>query len=791
MVALLNVLKSNLPIKRVECLGLRSPSLEGLVSLFEIISTYKSMVNVDISPHITDVENGLFSYCPESSSPIATAEVSSLQSFLECFNIRELVLKNCNFKEDVLTHLCASIRVNASLTDVDFFQCCLPDNDSLRFLNVIQCICLRTIDLDLSDIEFKELLTVFDQFAIHSSVGSIILGPHSIDFTHCSIMFQNEVGNDDLISLLNALNSNLPIKRVECSGLRSPSLEGLINLFEILSINKSVMSVDISPHRIDIENDVFAFSPESSIRVTVDDLSPLQSLLNSSNIKELSLKRCKFSQSAFNVLCDLIRVNESLTSIDFSYIGVSDLKSTRYSDPDSPLISDHHLSKFISTLKSKFHLRKVNLSNSSIGFNNILIVFEMISTNTLTPNVKICPHSLNVTIGCIRYLNEINNDDLILLSKSLNSNLPIKRVEFCGLKSASLKGLITLFEILSLGKSLIDLQISPHIIDVENGVFAFSPESSTRVTAEDMSSLQSLFLNSTSIKELTLSRCSFSEDSFKQLCHLIRVNNSLTSIDFSHIRLSNRNSTRYLDPNGPQLSDQYLSKLISALKANSNLKEVNLSNSSVAAKLRLNFKICRHSLNYCQGFISYQEEAVNSDLFLLEKALNANLGIKRVQFLGLIRPSLKGLIVLLEILYIHKTEIDLDVAPHIVNVENAVFCFSPQRYTPVTAEDVTSLQCVLNYCSIKQLTLNRCYFTKEAITILCDLIRVNKSLISVNLSHCNLDDDAAPAFAFALEVNTSIESIDLSDNSFGSESAMTFITSTLERAVYSRDCTQK
>ncbi|KAL0239425.1 hypothetical protein GEMRC1_009533 [Eukaryota sp. GEM-RC1] len=88
---------------------------------------------------------------------------------------------------------------------------------------------------------------------------------HVIDFDSKLIEYDKRATNDVLLSLLKALKSNLPIKRVDCLRLRSLSLTGLATLFEIGSIKQSVMGLEISPHCVDVENGVFCFSPKSPL----------------------------------------------------------------------------------------------------------------------------------------------------------------------------------------------------------------------------------------------------------------------------------------------------------------------------------------------------------------------------------------------------------------------------------------------------------------------------------------------------------------------------------------------
>ncbi|KAL0248749.1 hypothetical protein GEMRC1_003983 [Eukaryota sp. GEM-RC1] len=115
----------------------------------------------------------------------------------------------------------------------------------------------------------------------------------------------------------------------------------------------------------------------------------------------------------------------------------------------------------------------VNLSNNHIQLTGLLTIFELISTGKLTANILLSPHFLNVSTGYICFKKSLTSSDMVSLLRSLKSNVAITRLECGSFEKLNLAGLMDLFEILSINKSLLDLDISPHLIDVENCVFVF------------------------------------------------------------------------------------------------------------------------------------------------------------------------------------------------------------------------------------------------------------------------------------------------------------------------------
>ncbi|KAL0250932.1 hypothetical protein GEMRC1_000146 [Eukaryota sp. GEM-RC1] len=533
LIALLNALKSNVPIKRVECHGFESPSLAGLIALFEILFINKSLIDSVISPHI--IEHGLFSFFPENLTQITAEELSSLRLFVNRFRIKNLNIKNCTFNENTLSVLCNLLTNTKSLTSVDFsledrsrsrhsvnpvnrdpylvsdshpsvqsvsyshgiihYQRKVENSNLIELLNALKSnVPIKRFECrGFESPRLEGIVALFEILSINKSLVDVNLFHHLIDLSLGSIHYQGYVEYISLISILNALKSNVPIKRVECRGFKSPSLVGLIVLYEILSFNKSLIDLDISSHIIDVEKGVFCYSPNNFTELTSEEVQSLQSFLDRFNIKELTLKHCTFTEDTITVLCNLLKNITSLTSVDFSHEETSHtLRSNFFSQYETSariepifgceltLLSDlvpikksivSH--KLISSSHSNSDLRRFCLNKHQIGFNDLLTMFKKLITTKLSTTVKISSHVINFSQGSILYQGVIENHDLLTIVNALNSSIPIKRVECRRFKRPTLEGLITLFEILSINQSLLDLDISPHLIDVEKECFVF------------------------------------------------------------------------------------------------------------------------------------------------------------------------------------------------------------------------------------------------------------------------------------------------------------------------------
>ncbi|KAL0239492.1 hypothetical protein GEMRC1_009600 [Eukaryota sp. GEM-RC1] len=409
----------------------------------------------------------------------------------------------------------------------------LTHDNFLQLFNALQSNTnLNHVNVNNLDIGFETLLTVFKQFSTHQSPPTIEVLPHSIDFSRGTISYDNKVTNTDLRLLLNALKSSVPIKRVQSNGIADLDFDTLLTIHQIYSINNSLIDVDISPHFIDTESGIFYFSPQDHTQITPEIVSDLQSL----NIKNLGIHECYFVDDAFDSFCDLIRTSTSLTSLDlsdcyihayflklidalqsnsklnnvnlsnhsigfrglltiFDLVSAGKLTSNIQFSPHScdfsngAICYDSHvgtadLCTLLSALKSNVPIKRVDCRGlKTLSFEGIITLFEILFIKKSVVDIDVSPHSIDFSRCIIQYDNKITNTDLGLLLNALKSNVPIKRVEFSRLKNLSLGGIITSFEILSINKSVIDVDVFPHFVDIDNGAFHFSPETFTQISA--------------------------------------------------------------------------------------------------------------------------------------------------------------------------------------------------------------------------------------------------------------------------------------------------------------------
>ncbi|KAL0239383.1 hypothetical protein GEMRC1_009491 [Eukaryota sp. GEM-RC1] len=285
-----------------------------MFTIFELVSAGKLTTNINLSPHSIDVSLGVI--CHEDRNCIST--VSSLL-----------------------------VRASQSNTPIKRVEC-----------RDCSCSCLQ------------DLITLFEILSTSSSLISVRIPPYSIDLITRSISYIDMIQSNDVSSLLTALQSKIPIKRVECRGSSLDSNDDIIRLLQIISVSKSVIFTDLHPHQVDVDKGVLLFRPYKIIQMNTTTVSALKCFFQCFIMKALTLTRFRFSNDTITSLCDLIKTNTSLTSVDFSECGLSDVA----------------LSQIIQALNiGSSALSSINFGSNSMGVKSTLALSEALKQNS-SPN---------------------------------------------------------------------------------------------------------------------------------------------------------------------------------------------------------------------------------------------------------------------------------------------------------------------------------------------------------------------------------------------------------------------
>ncbi|KAL0239609.1 hypothetical protein GEMRC1_009717 [Eukaryota sp. GEM-RC1] len=241
---------------------------------------------------------------------------------------------------------------------------------------------------------------------MNTSLVDLDVSSLSINFSNGSICYRKYLESKDLPPLLNNLKSNVPVKHIEFRGLHRPNLSDILTILEILSINKSVIFNDLHPHQIDVKKGVFSLNPHELTEITTEMISSLKCFLQCFNIKELTFKRFRFSDEAIVVLCDLIKLNTFLTSVDFSNCGLTD---------DQLVLIIEALN-----IDSSSTLLSVNFGKNSMKTKCILALSEALKQNSSV--TKIILESNSITDGGARTFGEALLQNSTVVEVDLRGN---------------------------------------------------------------------------------------------------------------------------------------------------------------------------------------------------------------------------------------------------------------------------------------------------------------------------------------------------------------------------------
>ncbi|KAL0251665.1 hypothetical protein GEMRC1_000877 [Eukaryota sp. GEM-RC1] len=250
------------------------------------------------------------------------------------------------------------------------------------------------------------------------------------------------------------------------------------------------------------------------------DFSPLfKSLETNNSLLEFILNDVSepFNEVELHALAEMIKNNNTLLLLTIS----------------GSLFSFTHFNTILNAIESNSALKNVSFPDLELG--PLLLVYEHVLLNRSHCLIDVYPHSIDLFNGCVNYDSTVLNRDLAALWTVVSLQVPIKRVECLGSRNLSLKGLVALFAILSVNNSLIEIDFSPHSIDIEGGTFCLSPPRLTPVSAVQVSFLKSI-LDQFDIKQFTIQRCQYPDDAISVLYDLIALGRyRLTSVDLSDL----------------------------------------------------------------------------------------------------------------------------------------------------------------------------------------------------------------------------------------------------------------
>ncbi|KAL0251948.1 hypothetical protein GEMRC1_001160 [Eukaryota sp. GEM-RC1] len=427
----------------LQSMHLPSLDLQVLMVVYESMHINKPFFTLSVSPHFISTKNSVFWFTTLTRTPLTIEDASSLQSFLRFNAIKNLSLRGFSISDDVLNVLHDSIRFNDFLSTVDLSYCNL--SDVVPIINAFHFkYSFNKISLCHNLLGFKCLLKVFEQILKRKLIPNVVLVPNIIDVSTGFIYTSRKMSDDDVISLLRALKSNVPIRNVKYESFCISTIQGLIALFEVLSINRFVMDVPTLHHTIDFENGIFLYSAKyrsyrNNLPLSTEEIGCLKGLVRAFNIKELTLDGCFFSDESIRSLAELIRIGHSLTSVELR----------------NGSIFYFNFCKFLRVLSLNYccNLKVVSLANNNLCCNSATALSKDLMKNTSITLINLSGNS----IEC---------EGAVALAEALKVNSSITTL-YLDHNSIGSDGAIALAEALKVNSSIIELSLKGNQITSE------------------------------------------------------------------------------------------------------------------------------------------------------------------------------------------------------------------------------------------------------------------------------------------------------------------------------------
>ncbi|KAL0239713.1 hypothetical protein GEMRC1_009821 [Eukaryota sp. GEM-RC1] len=387
----------------IDVRALTTADVIALVELFRSIHTFTS-IKLSVSfptflrSSIKEEESLLLFTALASNNSLKSLDLSGIQTYdssvlvplLNTSSIRSLVFPSCYSLDSTVIE---ALKCNLSLQEISFGGTPAHLYEVFKYNT-----CFKKVKLSersfVSNVDFLESNSSLVELSLYWSTCS----NDGIQVESLIRMVKRYTGLFELIinvstfkfrqlqTFLKALETNSTLQKVSFPGIRL-TLTSLIVVYETLCPLKLRSTVDISPYLVDTKKGVFCYAPQELVRLTSEEVSTLKSFLESFTIKHLTLKECRFTDDAINALCNLIRVNNSLISMDFSFCK----------------LSNNSIIKIVHALEFNSNLKRVLLKNSCLEFNALSFIFQHIASRQSPIIFAVSPHFLNHSIGTICY----------------------------------------------------------------------------------------------------------------------------------------------------------------------------------------------------------------------------------------------------------------------------------------------------------------------------------------------------------------------------------------------------
>ena len=437
------------------------------------------------------------------------------------------------------------------------------------------------------------------------------------------------------------------------------------------------------------------------------------------NQKHIFLGSQSLGEGLTAVLCEVIKVNKTLTYLNLLSNAISDAGATSIAEAikvnktltslslSSNAISDAGATSIAEAIKVNKTLTILGLSRTRIGDAGALSIAEAIKVNkTLT--------RLNLSSNAISDAGATSIVEAIKVNKTLTSlNLSSNAISDAGATSIA--------EAIKVNKTLTFLGLSRNRIG----------------DAGALSIAEAIKVNKT-LTNLNFSSNAISDDGATSIARAIKVNKILTGLDLSDSGISDAGAT----------------SISEAIKVNKTLTKLNLSSNaisdagatSIAEAIKVNKTLT--NLNLSSNAIS------DAGATSIAEAIKVN---KTLTFLGLSRNRIgdAGALSIAEAIKVNKTLTFLNLSKDGIS----------DAGTTSIAEAIKVNE------TLTYLNLSSNAISDDGAISIARAIKVNKTLTNLHLSFNRVSDAGALSIAEAIKVNNTLKFLDWSNNGISDSGA--------------------
>ena len=708
----------------------------------------------------------------------------------EDYRLQELDL--CNHNIDVLM-IVNAVQINTTLVKLDISCNSLSDEGATA---ISECLkvnnILKELNISNNEITSEGAMTIAEALQLNTTLVKLDIS-------------QNMLSDKGALSIIDCLKGNCILQELNIAQNRITS-NGAMEIAEAIRINTTLMKLDISCNElldkgsaaisdsIKMNNVLLELNISNNEITNVGATKIAEALQANASLTKLDISINTLSIKGASAISNCLKNNKTLRELNISS---AVLGSNNRPSNDEVFINCNTLQYDIINL---FHVNKLDISNNSICSavisscikNNDFLQDLNISENQITSDgARSIAEAIAVNSKLQRLdisKNYINSEGLMCLLKINNSVLQFLNITYNNVVSSEIKHILYFIQTLPFPP---EIRASYNVIGLSTGNLI----AVTLLCSINSDGTVSDFQKDTwSFHEISSSmyRAEFFSNCLKSKLLLQRHDN-----DMHIIRMKNALLVKamlvytVLDISFMKLSDTVATAISDCLRANNILQELNLSNNKITSEGAtriadtMNVNTVLQKLNISNNWIDVEGlicllQIKNSNSALRFLSITHN-NVVQSEFLQ-IEQSVKQMFHDLQqsLCEVHASWNEIASISEGIKLRSVIDIFYFLRTD--TREDVWSLDTIsdsiyrakfLSNClkednSLLELDL---YNHNIDVVMIANAIRINTTLVKLDVSFDTLSDKEATAISDCLRVNNILQELNLSNNEITNEGA--------------------